>query len=57
MLTGYNTDEYTQEELPDELVIPDYISGYPVVAIDFKAFANTKLKAIELPSTLKKIDG
>lgn len=69
-ITGYDYYDYYNNDNYDEsitdIVIPDYIDGYPVTEIDDAAFCygnylvdeflfNDTVKSIKLPSGLKKI--
>lgn len=38
-----------------EIIIPDYIDGYPVITILPRAFAGREIEKITFPNTLKKI--
>ena len=46
----------TSELLPDDLVIPDQVDGYPVTKL-FCGFENCRFQSVTLPETLRLIGG
>lgn len=53
---GYNSSTYVypvnKDTLPDEVIIPDKLGGFPVTHIGDKAFSESKVKSVTIPETV-----